>query len=102
MSNGYDGENLDGRYRVAQELVGPGTFAWRVPGETGGLSRAGVIAAGIRLAQHHAVAPLVHDVVHRDPAPAVVAGGVGELNLGAPGDPPAGADVSRRPARRRP
>ena len=48
--------------------------------------------ARFRLRQHPAIAPLVHDVIHRQPAVAVIAAGVGELHLGAPGHPPASAN----------
>ena len=41
-----------------------------------------------RLLQHDAVAPIVHQVVHRHPAPAVVAAGIGELDLGPQGTRP--------------
>ena len=51
------------------------------------------------LVEHRAVAPLVHQVVHRHPAPAVLAAGVGKLHLCAPGHPPADPDAApARPA----
>lgn len=71
----------------AEELTVPGPSAWCVPGETGGLRRPAVIAAGTRLAQHHAVSPLVNYVVDPQPVQAVAAVGAGELDLGSPGNP---------------
>ena len=51
-----------------------------------------LIVSPLPLVQHHRIASLVNDVVYGDPALAVVASGVGELHLGAPGNPPADAD----------
>ena len=63
-------------------------------GKAVGASVVALNAVPLRLGQHHGVAPLIHDVGHRHPAPAVVAGAVGVLDLGAPGHPSADADAA--------
>ena len=61
------------------------------PSDTGPVL-AGTGAGRRRLGQHPAIAPLVHQVGHRHPAPAVVTGAVGGLHLDPPGHPAADAN----------
>ena len=90
----FPGQNYPDRrrgvsYPVESKAVGVAPVAavpsW--PRSDTGPVLAGTGAVRLRLGQHPAIASLVHQVGHRHLAPAVVAGAVGVLHLGAPGHP---------------